>query len=301
MLSGGRAARRIAAASIAVAILVMGIKYAAWLLTGSVALYSDALESIVNVTAAVIALLAVSISAHPADQNHPFGHAKAELVSAAIEGALIIVAALLIISEAYAALTNPRAIDQPVLGLLINGAATAINAGWAAFLIHSGARWRSPALAADGRHILADVWTSVGVIGGIVIATATGWSILDPLIALAVAANILWMGWGIVSASLGGLMDEAAPAEVQDRINRLIREHGEGALQAHDIRTRRAGHHTFIAFHLVVPGDMTVARAHVICDRIETALENEITDTDVVIHVEPDYKAKHQSKGMVDI
>jgi cation diffusion facilitator family transporter len=296
----GLAPRRIAAASIGVAVLVMAIKYAAWLLTGSVALYSDALESIVNVIAAVIALVAISISARPADQNHPFGHAKAELVSAAIEGALIIVAALLIIGEAYAALIRPRTIDQPLLGLLINGGATALNAAWAAFLIRSGARWRSPALTADGWHILTDVWTSLGVIGGIAVAAATGWSILDPLIAIAVAINILWMGWGIVSGSVGGLMDNAAPKDVQESINRLIRTHGEGALQAHDIRTRRAGHHTFIAFHLVVPGTMSVVHAHEICDRIETAIEAEIPDTDVVIHVEPDHKAKDGAKGLVD-
>lgn len=282
----------LASASIAVALIVMGIKYAAYLVTGSVALYSDALESIVNVLAAVAALIAIRLAARPADKNHPFGHHKAEYFSAVLEGALIIVAALLILREAADAVLNPRTLNEPALGLAINGLASALNAGWAWLLIRKGRAWRSPALEADGHHILTDVVTSVGVFAGLVLATLTGWSILDPILAALVAVNILWTGLRLARSSMSGLLDERAAPEIEDRIRAAIAANGAGALQAHDIRTRRAGRMTFIEFHLVVPGGMTVAQSHVICDRLEDAIEAAITDADVVIHVEPDYKAK---------
>lgn len=288
-----RRTRTIAAASIAVAIVVMGIKYVAYLLTGSVALYSDALESIVNVAAGVAAWAAIRVSHKPADQNHPYGHGKAELLSAVFEGALIIVAALFIVLEASHALIHPRTIEQPVIGLLTNGIATALNFGWSLYLIRQGTAWRSPALTADGWHLMTDVWTSVGVFAGIVLAVLTGWSLLDPLLALAVAANILFMGYKIVSQSVSALMDEAAPDDMQERIRNAIARSGTGAIEAHDIRTRHAGRATFIEFHLVVPGEMTVADAHEICDRLEAELEAEIEGSDVIIHIEPEYKAKH--------
>jgi cation diffusion facilitator family transporter len=277
----------------------MGIKYVAYLVTGSVALYSDALESVVNVLAATAALIAITVSAKPPDKNHQFGHHKAELFSAVLEGALIIVAALLVLAEAYQALIKPRALDQPLVGMLINFVATIINAGWAWLLIRQGDALKSPALSADGRHILADVWTSVGVLAGIALAAATGWHVLDPLLAVAVAINILWVGYGLVRRSLSGLMDEAAPAEIQTAIRDSIRAQGGGALEAHDIRTRNAGPVTFIEFHLVVPGDMTVNAAHEICDRIENQLASEIEGVEVLIHVEPDNKAKGRGTGGV--
>lgn len=293
--------RALAAASIVVALAVMAIKYIAYVVTGSVALYSDALESVVNVVAACAALLAVWLSAKPPDSEHPYGHHKAELLSAVLEGALIIVAALLIIREAYEAFLTPRTITEPVQGLLINGIATALNAGWSVFLVNRGRAWRSPAIEADGWHVLTDVWTSVGVLGGIVLATLTGWTILDPLLALAVAANILFAGYQIVGRSVSGLLDEAAPEAMQARIREAIAAHGDGAIEAHDIRTRHAGRATFIEFHLVVPGDMSVDDAHDICDRLEDALEAEIEGSDVVIHIEPDRKAKPGRTGTVGI
>lgn len=293
--------RMLAGASIAVALLVMAIKYLAYVVTGSVALYSDALESVVNVVAASAALFAVWMSSKPPDREHPYGHHKAELLSAVLEGALIIVAALLIIKEAYEAFLTPRIITEPVQGLLINGVATALNAGWSVFLVNRGRAWRSPAIEADGWHILTDVWTSIGVLGGIVLATLTGWTILDPLLALAVAANILYAGWHIVGRSVSGLLDEAAPDDIQARIRAAIGAHGDGAIEAHDIRTRHAGRATFIEFHLVVPGDMSVDEAHDICDRLEAALEAEIEGSDVVIHIEPDRKAKPGRTGTVGI
>ncbi|MGW8205679.1 MAG: cation diffusion facilitator family transporter [Hyphomicrobiaceae bacterium] len=282
----------LAIGSIVVAVAVMAIKYVAYLKTGSVALYSDALESIVNVITAIAALTAIRVGIRPPDAEHPFGHHKAEYLSAVLEGALIIIAAIMILREAYDAFLNPRTLTEPALGLAINGFATALNAGWALLLIRSGRAWGSMALAADGKHILTDVVTSVGVFVGLVLAALTGWSILDPLLACAVAVNILWTGYKLAIESMSGLLDERASTEIEARIHRAIANNGAGALEAHDIRTRHAGRMTFIEFHLVVPGDMTVAAAHEICDRLEDAIEAELVDADVVIHVEPDEKAK---------
>lgn len=296
-----RRIRTVAAISIAVALVVMAVKYVAYLVTGSVALYSDALESIVNVAAGVAAWAAIRVANKPADDNHPYGHQKAELLSAVFEGALIIVAAVFIVMEASHALVHPRTIEQPVVGLLINGIATAINFVWSFYLIRQGKIWRSPALTADGWHLMTDVWTSVGVFAGIVLALLTGWTILDPILALAVAGNILFMGYRIVMQSTSALMDEAAPEDVLVRIRDAIARSGAGAIEAHDVRTRHAGRVTFIEFHLVVPGSMTVAEAHDICDRLEAELEAEIEGSDVVIHLEPDDKAKKHEDGVIGL
>ncbi len=282
----------VAATSIGVAFAVMGIKYIAYWMTGSVALLSDALESIVNVLAAIAALIAIRVGSSPPDRRHPFGHHKAEYFSAVLEGALIIVAALLIFHEAYGAFLEPRTLTDPAAGLAVNGVATALNAGWAWFLIDRGRVWKSPALAGDGRHLFSDVITSVGVLAGLILATFTGWAILDPLLASVVALNILRMGYDLTVRSMSHLMDEAAPPEVQAVIRAAIRASANGALQAHDLKTRVAGPATFVEFHLVVPGAMSVKEAHVICDRIEDAIEAELPGAEVVIHVEPDHKAK---------
>lgn len=296
-----RTLRIIAGGSIAVALAVMAFKYAAYLVTGSVALYSDALESIVNLVTAVAALFAIHVSAQPADRKHPFGHHKAEYLSAVLEGALIVVAALLIMREAYDALVRPRAIEGFGVGLALSALATALNGGWSAFLIREGRKLRSPALVADGWHLLSDVMTSVGVIAGVLLVAVTGINVLDPLLAVAVAVYILWSGSRIVMASMSGLLDEAADGEIQARIREAIRRGGGGALEAHDVRTRQAGRATFIEFHLVVPGTMTVHAAHEICDRLEAALKAEIDGSDVVIHVEPEHKAKDHSKGTIPL
>jgi cation diffusion facilitator family transporter len=283
-----------AGASIAVAIVVMAIKYAAYWVTGSVALYSDALESIVNVVTAAAALVAIRISAQPADKDHPFGHHKAEYFAAVLEGALIIVAALLILNQASQALFDPRTIVNPMSGLFFNGIATAINAAWGTHLISRGRAWKSPALTADGFHVLTDVWTSVGVLIGLALAALTGWSWLDPLLATLVALHILWTGYKLTMGSLSGLLDEAVSPDIQREIHTAIKANGYGALQVHDIRTRHAGRATFIEFHLVVPGRMTVRESHAICDRLEDALRTTIPGADITIHVEPDTKAKEQ-------
>jgi cation diffusion facilitator family transporter len=278
--------------SIPVALAVLALKFAAWWITGSVALYSDALESIVNVIAAFFALWAIRISYLPADENHPFGHHKAEYLSAVVEGALIIVAALLICREAFFALQSPAPLEQPWPGLAINAVGGALNAVWAWVLIRAGRQERSPALEADGRHILTDVWTSVGVIVGLVAAIGTGWAVLDPLLAIAVAINILYQGWHVIGSSVQGLMDVGVDAEQSLRIRGIISTNAGGALEVHDLKTRIAGRATFIEFHLVVDAAMSVGDSHVICDRIEEALKAELPSVRVVIHVEPDDEAK---------
>jgi cation diffusion facilitator family transporter len=288
-----------AVTSIVVAGVVMGLKYAAYWVTGSVALYSDALESIVNLITAAVALYAIHVSAQPADRRHQFGHHKAEYFSAVLEGVLIVVAALLIFREAYDAVLQPRTLSEPVRGILINGLATAINAGWSYFLLTWGRRQRSPALVGDGWHLMTDVATSVGVIVGLLLAMATGWHILDPALAALVGANILWAGWRLVRESVSGLMDEAVTAEVARSIRDVISSNAEGAIEAHDVKTRMAGRATFIEFHLVVPGTMTVAASHQICDRIEQALQAAVHDAQVLIHVEPEEEAKQTGVPVV--
>lgn len=284
---------RLAIGSIVVGLVVLGLKFAAYWLTGSVALYSDALESIVNVAAAVAALVAIRLSAKPADRNHPYGHHKAEYFSAVIEGVLIIVAALSIARAAYDAIVTPHDPNFTLLGIGVNAAASVINGIWAAVLIRQGRTRRSPALAADGRHLLTDVVSSVGVLAGVGLAALTGYVLLDPVLALFVAANILWSGWVLVKSSVGGLMDEAVAPEALETIRILISANAEGAIEAHDLRTRQAGRVTFIDFHLVVPGELSVLDAHAICDRIEAALRAEVGEAVITIHVEPEDKAKH--------
>ncbi|MCE7027072.1 cation diffusion facilitator family transporter [Jiella avicenniae] len=285
-------AMRMAATTVVVAIAVLAIKYYAYVLTGSVALFSDALESIVNVVAGLVALWAVAVSYKPADSDHPFGHTKAEYFSAVVEGVLIVVAALLILKEAWGAYWDPRGFDAPLEGLLLNGFATGINAVWATLLMRLGRTHRSPALSADGRHIRADVVTSVGVIAGLAVATATGWTVLDPILAALVALNILWEGTRVVTSSLSGLMDQAIDAESDAKVRETISLNAEGAIEVHDLKTRLAGRAMFIEFHLVVPGEMTVAKSHLICDRIEDALQELFTGARVLIHVEPEDEAK---------
>lgn len=283
---------RIALASVAIALVVLGLKLLAWRVTGSVALYSDALESTVNVAAAAAAYTAVRLADRPADRNHPFGHHKAEYLSAVFEGALIVIASLAVLNAAWSGFRAPSPIDAPLAGLALNALAGVINAGWALHLIRQGRRRHSPALLADGRHLMADVASSAGVLLGLGVAVLTGIEILDPLLAGLVGLYILWSGWRLVRESLGGLMDEATSPETTAEIRAVIKAHSGGAIEAHDLRTRRAGRATFVEFHLVVPGSMSVTEAHTICDRIEGALRAEFDGIVPTIHVEPDTKAK---------
>ncbi|MBZ9766288.1 MULTISPECIES: cation diffusion facilitator family transporter [unclassified Mesorhizobium] len=283
---------RLAFSSILVAFVVLVLKLAAWYITGSVALYSDALESIVNVIASAAAFWAIQVSYKPADQDHPFGHHKAEYFSAVLEGVLIVVAALLILNEVWQSWQHPAPLEQPWEGLAVNGLATVINAIWAWTLIRAGRNAKSPALVADGQHIMTDVVTSVGVFGGLVGAVLTGWQVLDPALAVIVALNILWQGWHVIGSSMSGLMDRAVDNHEHMQIRNIISANSKGALEVHDLKTRIAGRATFIEFHLVVDADMTVGASHVICDRIEDALKAEIPSVRVTIHVEPDDEAK---------
>jgi cation diffusion facilitator family transporter len=282
-----------ATVSIAVGIAVLALKYLAYHLTGSVALLSDAIESIVNVVTAVAALVAIRFAAQPADKEHPYGHHKAEYVSAVIEGVLIVIAALAILREAWAAYQSPRLLEAPWLGLAVNGIATAINSVWCTVLIRQGRKHKSAALVADGRHLWTDVVSSIGVFAGVALAAYTGIAFLDPLLAAFVALNILWAGWRLMKESAGGLLDEALPEETLVRIRAAISENADGAIEAHDLRTRRAGPMTFVEFHLVVKGSMSVTEAHDICDQLERAIKKIVDDALISIHVEPDDKAKH--------
>ena len=285
-------AERIAAGSIGIGVLVLAMKGVAWWITGSAALYSDALESTVNIAASVVALIALRFAARPADANHPFGHDKAEFFAAVIEGVLIVVAALSIFRHAWETWQDPQPILMPYEGLALNAVATAINGFWAALLFRNSRLLRSPTLQADARHLMADVVTSIGITVGILLAVKTGYLVLDPLLAAATAVHVLWSGASMIWESVGGLMDAAPEPKVIERIRTVIAEHAAGAIEAHDLRTRHAGRLTFVEVHLVVPGVMTVADSHDICDRIESALKTDMDHLVITIHVEPEGKAK---------
>ncbi len=241
MTAGRALAERTAFVSVAVALAVLALKAGAWWLTGSVALFADALESVVNVAAAVAALVAVRYAHRPADANHPYGHAKAEYFSAVLEGALIVAAALLILQEAWGAWQRPRAPTPSPVGLGVAVVATAMNGVWAALLGRRGRALRSPALLADARHLWSDVVTSAGVLAGVGLVFLTGLVWFDPLLAALTAVNILVSGWRLMRESVGGLMDEAVAPALLARIRAVVSAEAEGALEAHDLRTRQAG------------------------------------------------------------
>lgn len=284
---------KLAAGSILVGVVVLGLKLVAWAMTGSIALLSDAMESTVNVATAIAALVAIRFASRPADADHPYGHHKAELFSAILEGVMIIVAALLILKQAYEGLLAPRMLEAPIAGILVNAAASGVNGLWCWLLIHMGRRMRSPALVADGKHLLSDVISSVVVALGVLLAQETGWAWADPALAGLVALNILWSGWKVMTHSLSGLLDESLSDAVLADVRRVIGKEAVGAVEAHDLRTRAAGPATFIEFHLVVPGELSVAEAHEMCDRVEAGLKRLIEGCIITIHVEPEFKAKH--------
>ena len=293
-------ATRLAAASIVVGLTVLALKLLAWAVTGSVALLSDALESIVNVATAAAAFLALRVAARPADAAHPYGHGKAEYFAAVLEGVLIVVAALVILHAAATSLLDGARPLPDLTGLAWTAAASGLNGAWALVLLRRGRALRSPALEADGAHLMADVITSAGVAGGVLLAAATGWWALDPLIAAGVAVHILWSGAKVIRGSLGGLMDESVPADELAAIRGVIAAEAGGADEAHDLRTRRAGALTFIDFHLVVPGETSVFDAHEICDRVEAALRAAVPGARVTIHVEPEHKSHGSGVLVID-
>lgn len=282
-----------------VGILVLALKLGAWWMTGSLAVLSDAIESIVNVAAAIVALWAVWLADRPADTEHPYGHHKAELLSAVFEGVLILLAALFILHAVW--VTEPQRLLPQIAwpGLLLMGLATLLNVAWARYLILRGRVLRAPALVADGQHLWVDVITTVGVVLGILLAVFTGHWWLDPLLAAIVALHVLWSGGRLLCGSLSSLLDAALPPEALERVQAAISEEAGGALEAHDLRSRVSGRVTFIEFHLIVPGDMLVREAHMICDRLEEAILKVQPGSQTVIHLEPEDQAERGDNVIV--
>jgi cation diffusion facilitator family transporter len=291
---------RFAWLSVAAALATIGLKTLAWRLTGSVGLLSDALESIVNLAAALLALSMLRLAASPPDEEHPYGFSKAEYLAAGIEGALIVLAAAGILLSAVPRLINPEPLDAPVLGLSISAGASLINLGVAVVLLRAGRKYRSIALEADGRHLMTDVWTSAGVIVGVALVFATGWLRLDPLVALAVAAHIVWTGVGLVRRSASGLLDAAIPQADRDAIQQILEEYSRHAgVTFHAIRTRRAAKRRFVSFHLLVPDRWSVLRAHRLSEEIEARIRVAVPDASVFTHIEPiSDPASYEDQGL---
>ena len=279
--------KRYAWLSIAAAVATIGLKTTAWWLTGSVGLLSDALESLVNLAGALMALAMLSVAARPPDDDHAYGHGKAEYFSSAFEGFLIVLAAAGIAYAAIERLLAPRPLDTVGLGLAINIAASGINLATGRTLLAASRVTRSIALEADARHLMTDVWTSAGVVLGVALAAITGWPWLDPAIALAVAANIVWTGWKLVHRSTEGLMDVALPAEELRRIDAVLDGYRAQGLDFHAVRTRQAGTRAFITLHVLVPGRWSVQQGHDWCERIESDLRRAVPHGHVTTHLEP--------------
>jgi len=282
-----RSARSYAALSIATAVVTIVLKGVAWKLTGSVGLFSDAAESLVNLAAAVIAFWALSVAARPPDEGHPHGHSKAEYFASAAEGFLIFAAALWICVAAWGRLQSPQALEGVSIGLAISVAASVINGAVALVLLRAGKRLRSITLRADGQHLLTDVWTSAGVVVAVALVQLTGWLRLDPLIAIAVAVNILWTGWKLVRESGLALIDAASPEEEQKLVAEALSKFQEQGILFHAIRTRVAGPRRFVSMHVLVPGSWTVQRGHDLCEQVEAAVRYALPSATVLTHLEP--------------
>jgi cation diffusion facilitator family transporter len=280
-------ARSFALLSIGAAISTIILKFGAYKLTGSVGLLSDALESQVNLVAAIAALWALTLASKPADAGHAFGYSKVEYFSSALEGLLILVAAISIMITAIDRIMHPQPVEQIGWGLLISVIAAAINGGVAMVLLRAGNRLRSIALKADAHHLFTDVWTSVGVLVGLVAVQLTGWLILDPLIAIGVALNIIWAGWRLLRETGSGLLDAALSGADLAIIDEVLQEHQQAGIQFHALRTRLAGSRRFVTMHVLVPGQWTVQKGHDLCDRIELDIARALPGTHTTTHLEP--------------
>lgn len=278
---------RFAWLSIAAAVSTMGIKSLAYVLTGSVGLLSDALESTVNLVAAVVALAALRVASRPPDAEHAYGHAKAEYLSAGVEGAMIVLAAGSIGYAAVDRLLNPRELTDVGIGLAVSTAAALINLVVSVVLTRAGRRHRSITLEADGRHLMTDVWTSAGVLVAVGAVAITGWQPLDPIIALAVAANIVVSGVVLLRRSARGLMDVALPEEDLAAIRSVLERRSGADVQFHALRTRQAGRRSFMSVHLLVPGAWSVQRSHDLAESVEAELSRTVPHLSTVIHIEP--------------
>jgi len=280
--------RRMALLSIATSLATILLKFGAWYLTGSVSLWSDALESLVNLAAGLVALGALTIAEQPADDRHVYGHDKAEYFSSGVEGALILVAAVSIIWSAAHRLVDPQPLEQLGLGIFVAALAGVANFATARVMLKTARQHDSITIEADAKHLMTDVWTSGGVLGGLlVVMLMPAWSILDPIMAIAVGLHIVLTGIDLLKRSADGLMDAALPPNEVQRAEALIRAELPDGASFHALRTRKAGARRFIEFHLLVPGTTSVAESHTLCDRIEGALNAHLSKTSVTIHVEP--------------
>ena len=281
-----RALTRFAWLSIAAALGTMGLKGLAYHLTGSVGLLSDALESLVNLAGALMALAMLSAAARPPDEDHAYGHSKAEYFSSVVEGTLILIAAVSIAAAATDRLVHPRPLEQVGVGLAVSVAASFVNLAVAIVLLRAGQRERSIALAAGAQHLLTDVWTSAGVVVGVAAVALTGWQPLDPIVALIVAANVLWSGYRLVRTSVDGLMDRALPAAEYAALRGVLNRHAESGIQYHALRTRESGARRFVSVHVLVPGAWTVHRGHELLERIEADIRGVVPNVTVLTHLE---------------
>ncbi|MCO5214957.1 MAG: cation diffusion facilitator family transporter [Thermomicrobiales bacterium] len=280
--------RNFAWLSIAAALATIILKVGAWQLTGSVGLLSDALESGVNLVAAIVALIALTIAAREPDEEHAYGHGKAEYFSSGVEGGLIILAAVGIFISAIPRLLQPQEIERVGIGLAIAVIAAIINGlvGWR--LMIAARQTRSIVLRADAHHLFTDVWTSVGVVAGVALVAFTGWLRLDAIIAIAIGINIIFTGYKLVNASIHGLLDTAIPMEDLDKVERVLRRYQmEHDIVTHALRTRESGTRRFVSMHVLVPGDWTVRQGHDLVGAIERDIRDVLPETTVFTHLEP--------------
>jgi cation diffusion facilitator family transporter len=286
-VTSARLARRYAVLSIVAAVLTISLKLGAYLLTGSIGLFSDAAESVVNLVAAVAALWALIYASRPPDEEHAFGHNKAEYFSSGLESALILIAAAWIGVTAWDRILDPQPLHNVGLGLSVTLVAAALNGGVALIILRAGRRLRSITLRADAQHLLTDVWTSLGVVAGIVTVQLTGWLVLDPVIGLVVAANIVWTGVRLLRDTAQGLLDRALPPEDQDAISKVLSRYEERGIEFHALRTRASGQRRFISMHVLVPGHWTVQHGHDLSEKIERELAEVLPQSTFFIHIEP--------------
>jgi cation diffusion facilitator family transporter len=273
--------------SIAAAVLTMALKLVAWKLTGSIGLLSDALESLVNLGGASMALMMLRVAMAPRDDEHAYGHGKAEYFSSGFEGMLILVAGGAILWAAIPNLWHPKALQQTGLGLAISALASVINLVVARILLRASTQYRSITLEADAHHLMTDVWTSVAIIAGVGLVALTGWALLDPLLAVAVAFNILWTGIRLMRESVDGLMDSAWVPTDLEQLEQVLDEFRNDEVKFHEIRTRRAAANRFVTFHLLVPGAWPVQRAHELAERVESRLTDVLPGAVAMAHLEP--------------
>lgn len=286
-MNGRSSLTRFAWLSIAAAVITIALKAGAYLVTGSVGLLSDALESLVNLVAAVIALVALTIAVQPPDEDHTYGHEKAEYFSSGVEGALILIAAVSIAFAAVQRILHPQPIEQAGLGLTIAIIASLVNLVVAQILLRAGQRYESITLEADAHHLMTDVYTSAGVIVGVALVSLTGWYVLDPLIALIVAGHIVWSGVRLLRRSVAGLMDTALPAAERNVLDATLAPFRDEGIVFHALRTRQSGARRFVSFHVLVPGTWSVRRGHTLLERVERDVRRALPNTTVFTHLEP--------------